>query len=93
MKLEPSWRRPRRFPDYAERAMRKPAAENGFRRFCRFSHSLWRLSHSERIPSAFGTHSIPIRHSFDQPAFARGPKPPLAAQIVNLGNSNLPARR
>jgi hypothetical protein len=91
LKLEPSWRGSRRFPDSAARAKRNPIAEITFRRFSHVSHSLWKLSHSERIPSAFGTHSIPIRHSFALTAIACGPKTPLSTHIVNLGNSNLPA--
>jgi hypothetical protein len=86
--LGPSKRGSRRFPEYAEPAKRNPIAEITFRRFPRFSLSLWRLSHSECIPSAFGTHSIPIRHSFALTPIARGPKTPPSAHIVNLGNPN-----
>jgi hypothetical protein len=70
MTIDPSGCRQRCFPDHADSAKRKPCAEIMFRRFIRFSHSLWRLSHSERIRHL----SRAIRHSFDSAAIARSPK-------------------
>jgi hypothetical protein len=47
--------------------------------------SNWKPSHSRRIPSAFGTHPVPIRHPFFIPTVATTPKPALLAHIGNLG--------
>jgi hypothetical protein len=85
-------RSPRRsqFRNHTDRAARNPRTQTAFRRFARFTKSIWKLSHSRRIPSAFGTHPVPIRHPFLIPTVAPTPKPALLAHIGNLGNLQTP---
>ncbi len=78
-------RRPSQFRNHADRAWRKTRAQLAFRRSASFTESIWKLSHSRRIPSAFGTHPAPIRHSFFIPTVAPSPRKARLAHIGNLG--------